>query len=219
LIKRLTGFLLRSIRSLIVLVTFACVGRQTPAAEPARACRDQERPRWPILTPGARSLLVWLDVAAQDLDGWRPYGMRRLRFAMDEWNSIRLPVRFVAAQSAREADIVVDIIESIPAPDDSTGRDQAGVTRLTYLPTGEILKARVLVAVKPPQGGRYPVLDQQANLLHELGHAIGLPHVIVTSAIMAIRRTSYSITGADIALARAHYPDCFARPGGLTSRQ
>jgi matrixin len=196
-----------------MLVTLACAGRQPPVAAPARTCVDQETPRWPILTPGIRSLLVWLDVAAQELDGWRSYGMRRLRFALDEWNSIRLPVRFAAAQSAREADIVVDIIEFIPAPDDSTGRDQAGLTNLTYLPTGEILKARVLIATRPPQGrGRYSVLDQQANLLHELGHAIGLPHITVTSAVMAIRRTSYSLTGADIILARAYYPDCFQRP-------
>ena len=163
--------------------------------------------------------MVWLDVAAQNLDGWKPYGMRRLRFAMDEWNSIRLPVRLVAAESARQADIVVDIIESVPAPDDSTSRDQAGVTHLTYLPSGEILKARVLIAVKPPRGiGRYSMLDQQANLVHELGHAIGLPHVTETSAVMAIRRTSYGLTGADIALARAHYPGCVTRPGDLTSR-
>jgi predicted Zn-dependent protease len=138
---------------------------------------------------------------------------------LEEWNSIRLPVRLVAAESARQADIVVDIIASVPAPDDSTGRDQAGVTHLTYLPSGEILKARVFIAVKPARGiGRYPVLDQQANLLHELGHALGLPHVTETSAVMAIRRTSHGLTGADIALAKAHYPDCFTRPGGLTIR-
>lgn len=138
---------------------------------------------------------------------------------MDEWNSIRLPVRLAPAESAREADIVVDIIESVPAPEDSTVRDQAGVTHLTYLPSGEILKARVFIAVKPRQGiGHYPLVVQQANLLHELGHALGLSHVTETSAVMAIRRTSHALTGADIALARAHYPDCFTRPGGLTMR-
>lgn len=131
-----------------------------------------------------------------------------MRLALSEWNSLRLPVRFVEARSAQQSDIIVDVIASIPAPDDSSGRDQAAVTSLTYDQSGTILKARVLIAVTAPNGLRYPLYDQQANLLHELGHAIGLPHITETGAVMATRRTSYQLTGADIALARRHYGGC-----------
>ena len=128
-----------------------------------------------------------------------------MRFAMAEWNSLHLPVRFVEARSARESDIIVDVIASIPASGDSSGGDQAALTSLTYEQSGAILKARVLIAVAAPNGQRYPLLAQQANLLHELGHTIGLPHTTERGAIMAERRTSYELTGADIALARRHY--------------
>jgi hypothetical protein len=72
-----------------------------------------------------------------------------------------------------------------------------------------LLKAHILIAVVPPNGiGRYPVADQQANLLHAQGHALGLPHINDTMAVMATRRTAHELTGADIALARGHYPRC-----------
>jgi predicted Zn-dependent protease len=189
-------------------MTLACAGRFPPDETPAPACADPGIRRWGFPAAGSRPLRVWLDAAAQEYDGWRSYGWRRVRFAIGEWNAIRLPVRFVEARSARESDITIDIIHALPEQDDRTG-DQAALTNLTYQPNGEILRARVLIAVTAPRGmGRYPVLDQQANLLHELGHAIGLPHAAESRAVMATRRTSFGITGADIALARAHYARC-----------
>lgn len=164
--------------------------------------------RWHIPPSGERILRVWFDTETQELDGWNSYGSRRLRLALDEWNSIRLPVRLVEAASARASDIVVDIVATLPVLDDSVARDQAGITNVSYEPSGNILKARVLIAVATPIGRRYPLAAQQANLLHELGHAIGLPHAAETGAVMATRRTAYQLTGADIALARNHYARC-----------
>ena len=187
-------------------VTLACAA---PFVRESRTeCNRVLVRRWHVPSSGERVLRVWLDAQAQELGGWNTYGPRRLRLALDEWNSIRLPVRLVQASSARESDIVVDIVASLPTVDDSVARDQAGITNLSYEPSGNILKARVLIAVGTPIGRRYPLVAQQANLLHELGHAIGLPHAAETGAVMAMRRSNYQLTGSDITLARKHYARC-----------
>lgn len=127
---------------------------------------------------------------------------------MAEWNSIKLPVRLVEARSLRESDIVVDVIEAIPGQhrDD---RDQAGVTTVTHQ-SGSIIRARVLVAISAPFGVRYSVNDQVANLIHELGHALGVPHAAESRALMSPRRNVEELTAIDIALARRHF-SCVAR--------
>lgn len=187
---------------LMIVSVAACAGRVEPAASIV-PCDAGARHWAPDARNAVRDLRVWIDVAAQTHDGWTPYGWRRLRVAMSEWNSIKLPIRLVEARSARESDIVVDIIEAIPGQT-REHRDQAGVTTLTH-ESGTILRARVFVAISAPFGVRYSVADQIANLTHELGHALGVPHAEGTRALMSVRRVGAELTAADIALARRHF--------------
>ena len=200
-------------RLLCVALTLGCALNAAPDTAARVSCDQAVLRRWLIPAAGERALRVWLDAGAQELDGWRPYGARRLRLALDEWNSIRLPVQFITAKSARESDIIVDIVPSLPTIDGSSVQNQAGITNVTYEASGRILSARILIAAATPTGRRYPVVEQQANLLHELGHALGLPHVAQNGAVMSnTRRDTYELTGADIMLARGHYQSC--REGG-----
>jgi predicted Zn-dependent protease len=188
--------------AILALALAACMARPEPVTAIPQCDAGTNRwaadPRYPT-----RNLRVWLDASAQTLDGWQPYGWRRLRFAMAEWNSIKLPVRLVEARSRRDSDIVVDVIEAIPGQD-RDDRDQAGVTTVTHQ-SGKIIRARVLIAISAPFGVRYSVSDQVANLIHELGHALGLPHTEESRALMSRRRNVEELTAIDIALARRHF--------------
>jgi predicted Zn-dependent protease len=52
---------------------------------------------------------------------------------------------------------------------------------------------------------RYRVPVQERTLLHELGHALGLPHATGPNSLMSERPSGSTLTGTDIALARGHY--------------
>jgi hypothetical protein len=171
----------------------------TPPRWVARAALPQR--------PALREIRVTIDADPDTRDGWRSYGGRRLRVVLERWNSVDLPVRLVAARSPREADISVYVIPAFPREAGSEGseRYRAGLTRLTYQGNREIVKATILVAETTPMGHRYSVTDQMATLMHEVGHALGLPHVANPTALMATRTRASGVTAVDVNLARSVY--------------
>lgn len=200
----------RPVRFVLLLLLGACARAGVETGTPA-PCAAAAEARWRV-PPGQeiREVGVYMDEAAQPFDGWSTYGRRRLRAAMAAWNALRLPARFVEAAAARDAGVVVNVVERVPAGAGGREAEQAGVTNLA-IAGGGIIRANVFVAVAAPYGVRFSLAAQQANLLHELGHALGLPHTAANTAVMSERRAGATLTGADIALARAHYGVCQRR--------
>jgi hypothetical protein len=193
----------------LALLLGACLARAKVADAGTGSCLPLDQNRWVVATGDSqRVLLTWIDEEKQVPYGWSTYGRRRLRYATERWNLVRLPVRMELAESRAEADIEVSIVDSVPALQRMRGASQAGVTRVTTARPGEIEKAHVLVAVAASFGIRYRLPAQEATLLHELGHALGLPHATGPRAVMSEQKSLAVLTGTDIALARSHY----ARP-------
>lgn len=194
----------------IALSLVACTGRvHAPDPEGSACPRADSLPRWTHGPAGdVREVRVWMDTASQPLDGWSTYGWRRLRAAMTPWNALQLPVRFVEAKSGREADVIVSILDRVPGTGSGREGDQAGITNLTFSAQHEILRAHVFVATATPNGRRLRLAAQEAYLLHELGHALGLPHSDAPTAVMSAQSMAGRLVAADYALARAHYARC-----------
>jgi hypothetical protein len=153
-----------------------------------------------------RDIPVWLDVDAGTGDGWASQGASRLARALAFWNRLPLPVRFIRAASPRTADVRVHVIESFPAERRLVADEyRAGLTTLTFDKEGGITAARVFIARATPYGVRYSVADQEATLLHEVGHVLGLPHLGSPFALMSSRPRVSSITAADVQFARSVY--------------
>lgn len=123
---------------------------------------------------------------------------------MAAWNQLAVPLRLVSTQDFHSADIRVLIVKALPVEDEGPPglqRYRAGVTRLDAEAHRGIVRAQVGIAEMSPLGVPYSVEEQVATLVHELGHAMGLPHASHRMALMSAQPQVSTLTPADQALA------------------
>ncbi|HXW96163.1 MAG TPA: matrixin family metalloprotease [Gemmatimonadales bacterium] len=141
---------------------------------------------WPVDGPP-----IALSIVPGGPSGFLPEMTAEVRQALDAWSPAMVGVRFVEQDDTVGAAMVIRWTDTLES-------DRAGATDVTWDRAGRIRHVLVNLTTRSPSTGRpYAPETRRAIVLHELGHALGLPHSSHQEDVMYPVATATELTDRD----------------------
>ncbi len=157
--------------------------------------RDSTLVRW--ADRRGMPLTVWIQPQS-NIGDFSPRFVQEVRNAFEEWDVVRLPVRFAFVDDSTNAKIHVTWIDHFAQP-------ISGRTRWARDDDWSIVDANITLAVHHSSGDLLDDDAMRAMALHEIGHLLGLDHTSDSTSVMAPRVRVRQLSDADRATVRLIY--------------